>query len=147
MPFETLKDTNPMNHNRLLLKTLGLGSLLALSLSLTSTALRAGLPPSASQRTSPVAAIADAGAIKTSDTNTMACAACKTVAITERTLLPGTKAGTSVSVVGSRHECAMCGGEITTANGTTVDSMGRNCLVCGSSVTSCCPASAVPQKG
>jgi len=77
----------------------------------------------------------------------MVCGACKTVSITERRLQPGTKAGIALFTIGSKHECEMCGGETTTANGKTVDSMQHNCIICGKDAASCCSASTAPEKG
>jgi hypothetical protein len=76
----------------------------------------------------------------------MACSACKTTSITERRILPGAKAGTALFTVGSRHECAMCGGETTTVNGQTTSTMQHNCALCGSATASCCASSADVEK-
>jgi hypothetical protein len=76
----------------------------------------------------------------------MVCSACKTVSMLERQVMPGTKAGTAMFTTGSTHECAMCGGEITTVNGKTVDSMQHNCIICGANAAYCCVAPAAMKK-
>src|ERR1035438_1332262 len=130
-----------MNVKTQTLRFLGLGSLLALALAVTSSTARAGavLPPDWHRATPIVTASYDT-AVKPDDTVVMACSACKTVSVLEHRLLPGAKAGTAMFTLGSKHECAMCGGEIASVNGKTVDSMQHNCSMCGADAAYCCVA-------
>lgn len=41
-------------------------------------------------------------------------------------------------VVGSKHTCSECGGEITVVKGKTTDSMQTNCSKCGEGSVTCC---------
>ena len=77
----------------------------------------------------------------------MPCASCTTVAITERRQMPGTKEGTALYTIGSRHGCAMCGGEIVTLNGTTTSSMQHGCAVCAQVAASCCVVPVTAKNG
>ncbi len=137
-----------MNTQKSGTNVLSLGSILAAALAFALPTLRAGapLPSGAYHRVGAVVSANDVSTVK-SDAVAMACGACKTTAITERRLLPGAKAGTALFAVGSRHECAMCGGEITTMNGTTTNSMAHNCVVCGQVTVSCCVAPAAAKNG
>jgi hypothetical protein len=130
-----------MNTTKLITRFLGLGSVLAAALTLTATRLPAGapIPLNAQHRTS--AAVVHASAVS------MSCASCTTVAITERRQMPGTKEGTALYTVGSRHGCAMCGGEIVTLNGKTTSSMQRNCAVCAQVAVSCCGVPSSTKNG
>ena len=119
-----------MNITNQALKFLGLGSVLALVLGFTAATVQAGPAPSARQATTSVSKPAVAAA--------MACGACKTVSVTEHRFVPGTKVGTAVFTVGSSHQCAMCGGAITTVKGDTVDTMQHNCPMCAAGAASCC---------
>ena len=130
-----------MKHTIQSLRLLGLGSLLAFAT--TTSTLQAGLPQPAPHRANSTAAVA---ASEPGDTGAMACSACKTTAITERKQLLGSKAGTVMYTTGSRHECAMCVGDIATANGKTVDSMRRDCGVCARSASFCCATPAASPK-
>ena len=145
--FKTRKITSPMNVGKQTLKFIGLGSLLTLALGITSSTLRAGavLPPDWHRNTT-VASADDANAVKPSNTIVMACSACKTVAITERRVVPGAKAGTALFNIGSKHECTMCGGAITTVNGQTTGTMQGNCKLCASVAAPCCAPSAGVEK-
>lgn len=135
---DSINDTNPMKHSIHSLKLLGLGSLLALAFALTPTFLRAGLPQPASHRAN--SSPADVSAVNPGDTGAMTCGACRTISITERRQLEGTKAGTALFTTDSRHECAMCRGAIVTVNGTTVDTMQRDCPMCAKGAALCCAA-------
>lgn len=136
-----------MNVKTQALKFLGLGSLLALALTATSSTVRAGavLPPDW-HRAAPTVTLSAANAVTPGDTVAMVCGACKTVSTLERRLAPGAKAATAMFTIGSKHECAMCGGEVTSVNGKTVDSMQRNCLICGANAAYCCAAPADTKK-
>jgi hypothetical protein len=134
-----------MNTTNQTLRFLGLGSILALALSIAPSAARAGgnLPPDAWRRATPVTNSTD---IKPGDTVIMACPGCKTVMITERRILPDGKAGTGLYTIGSKHECDICGGAITTLAGKTADMMQHNCSMCGQNAAFCCVAPAVDRK-
>jgi hypothetical protein len=136
-----------MNVKTQTLRFLGLGSLLAIALAVTPSTVRAGavLPPDW-HRATPIVTASDANAVKPDGTVVMVCSACKTVSVLERRLLPGAKAGAAVFTLGSKHECAMCGGEITTVNGKTVDSMQHNCRMCGADAAYCCVAPEATKK-
>jgi len=82
----------------------------------------------------------DTSAVKADATATMACNACRTVSVAERRLLQGTKAGTALFTIGTKHSCSMCGGEIVTVNGKTVDTMKSNGYECGVGAAFCCVA-------
>ena len=66
--------------------------------------------------------------------------------ITERRILPDGKAGTGLYTIGSKHECDICGGAITTLAGKTADMMQHNCSMCGQNAAFCCVAPAVDRK-
>jgi hypothetical protein len=76
----------------------------------------------------------------------MACANCKTTAITE--FRPGGAAGKIPARherIGSKHTCSSCRGEITTVRGRTTNGMQDDCPVCQQAKTeaaSCCVAKA-----
>ena len=131
-----------MNATHQMLKFFGLGSILALAISLSPSVVRGGsmIPPGRK------AAPAIPAVVAPSDTVTMACGACKTTAITERRILPSTKAGTALLTIGSKHECTMCGGEIVTVNGKTTDTMQHSCKLCGGATASCCAPAAEVKK-
>lgn len=136
-----------MNVKTHAIRFLGLGSLLTLALAVTPSTVRAGsvLPPDW-HRATPIVTVSDANAVKPDDTAVMVCSACKTVSVLERRLLPGAKAGTAMFTLGSKHECAMCGGEIASVNGKTVDSMQHNCSMCGADAACCCVAPETTKK-
>ena len=132
-----------MNARKQIFNILGLGSLLALAISLSPSVVRAGTAPTHGGK----ASIPASAAVAPSDVAAMACAGCKTVDVTERRILPGAKAGTAIFSVGSKHECAMCGGEIAAVNGTVTDTMLHDCTVCASTPAPCCAPSAETKKG
>jgi hypothetical protein len=49
-------------------------------------------------------------------------------------------------VLGSKHHCDRCGGEITVVKGKTTDSMQHNCSKCGEGAAFCCVAPAPDGK-
>jgi hypothetical protein len=61
----------------------------------------------------------------------MPCAACRTSLVTEYSPTnAGGKWAPSYAPVGSKHECAACGGAITRVRGQTTNDMKANCPVC-----------------
>lgn len=71
----------------------------------------------------------------------MGCNACNDTVVTaiSATNTSGKLAPHSVTV-GSKHECSMCGGAITTSGGKTTTAMTANCPVCANAKPSCCKA-------
>ena len=71
----------------------------------------------------------------------MVCHACKDTVVTaiSATNTSGKLAPHSVAV-GSKHECAMCGGVITTVGGKATTNMTANCPTCANAKPSCCKA-------
>jgi len=130
-----------MNVTNQTVRFLALGTLLALAISLSPSVVRGAIAPTSRKAAQPVPA-----AVTPSDASAMVCGACKTTAITDRQILPGAKAGTALFTVGSKHECAMCGGEIVTVNGKTTETMQHGCKLCGSATTSCCAPAAEAKK-
>ncbi len=123
------------------LRLLGLGSLLALALGITSTALRAVPTQPLPNRVATTVAAGDSNA------TAMACTACRTISVTQRGSLQGTKAGTALFTVGTTHECAMCGGQISRVGGNMTETMQQNCPICGKSHPSCCEAASAGNSG
>ena len=63
---------------------------------------------------------------------TAACSACKTTdtrAVTQHG--PAGKGTTESTTVGTKHECSMCAGTITTAQSGSTDTMVRGAAMCG----------------
>ncbi len=99
----------------------------------------AGPGPQYWNRTKPVTTEKDVAALKPGDTVMQVCSACKTVAISEyKSAFANGRPPLRWMVVGSKHECEMCGGAITTVNGKTTDSMQHNCSKCGEGAAFCC---------
>jgi len=77
----------------------------------------------------------------------MACAACKTVSMTEyKADLPNGKGPHNWMTVGSKHACEHCGGTITVVNGKTKDEMQHNCSKCGEGAAFCCASTPAEDK-
>ena len=72
---------------------------------------------------------------------TTACPACKDTIVTaiSATNTSG-KWAPHTAAVGSKHECSMCGGAITTTGGKTTTDMTANCPMCANAKPSCCKA-------
>jgi hypothetical protein len=75
----------------------------------------------------------------------MACTNCKTELISEYRPSPlSGKIPDRYVTIGSKHECAACGGAITTVRGKPTDDMKSNCPICAKAKTSnaaCCTTS------
>ena len=69
----------------------------------------------------------------------MSCPKCKDSAVkTIRAAVPGGKRPARSEVIGAKHTCAACGGEIKTIQGKTTNDMKLNCLVCAKAESNCC---------
>ena len=124
-------------------KILGWGSVLALVAGFTSTAL-AGPGPQFWQQQDKVRAenAAKAKAAAPVDAPAVACASCKTSDVTEfRSSQAGGKVPGRYDKIGTKHECAMCGGATTTVRGKTTSDMKANCPVCAEVTRTCCKTS------
>ena len=131
-----------MNASYRFIKALGAGLLLTVALSLT-TSVVAGPGPEFWNRTKPITTTKEATAVKADATLAMVCTACKTVLIHDsRHVGPLGKGHDEWFVIGSKHQCGNCGGEISVVQGKTTDSMQHNCTKCGQSAAFCCVAPA-----
>ena len=152
--------------NPYVIKTIGLGSVLALAISLSTSvfagpgpqywaqmeqiraenaakakAVTAAVVPAAK----PVAAVPTAKstavvpAAKPADTPAMACAHCKTKVLEEFsfTNVSG-KIAPHSTVIGKSHSCDGCSGIVTVARGKVTDEMKRNCPICAKAGPTCC---------
>lgn len=114
---------------RLLLATTALGALATL----------ATARPNDHQwrQTRPITTFTEAAALSPDDVVMMQCKGCKTSQVRQS---PGPGSGgktTSWLVVGSKHTCTECSGEITLIKGKTEDSMQADCSKCGDGSVSC----------
>jgi len=135
-----------MNASYRFVKALGAGSLLAVALSFT-TFVVAGPGSEFWNPTKPVTTTKEAAAVKPDATVAMVCTACKTVRIHEfRHVGPLGKGHDEWPVIGSKHQCGSCGGEIAVVKGKTTDSMQHNCTKCGQGAAFCCVAPALDGK-
>ncbi len=91
----------------------------------------------------PITTFAEAKTVGSDDIVTMQCKGCKTVMIHDAKR-SGRPAGgkTELFMIGAKHTCIECGGEITVVKGKTTDSMQHNCSKCGEGSVTCCVASA-----
>jgi hypothetical protein len=127
---------------------LGWGSVFALVAGFSSTAM-AGPGPQYWQQMEKIRAENTAKAHAATPAATPAakpaCVSCKTDAIREfRPSALSGKIPDRYVTIGSKHECAACGGAITTVRGKTTDDMKSNCPICAkanASKTSCCTTS------
>ena len=130
-------------------KMLGWGSALVLVAGLTSSAI-AGPGPQFWQQQEQLraqnAAKAKAAATvaKPAETAAMACAACKTAKVEEfsATNVSG-KYAPHYTTIGSKHDCAACGGAVATVRGKTTNDMKANCPICAKAKAAgaaCCTA-------
>ncbi len=131
------------------LKVLGWGSALVLVAGLTSSAI-AGPGPQFWQQQDKIRAEnaakakAAAQAAKPAETPAMACANCKTTKVEEfsGTNGPG-RFAPHYTVIGTKHECASCGGAVTTVRGNATNDMKANCPICAKAKAAnaaCCNA-------
>lgn len=132
--------------NTSLKNLLGWGSILALVAGFTSSAIAGPGPQYWAQQNAAAKARADAAKqtaaapAKPADTPSMACAACKTSAVQEFSPMNVSgKYAPHYTTVGSKHECASCGGEVATVRGKTTNSMKDNCPICAKAKTASAP--------
>ena len=127
-----------MNASSRLISLLGAASLLALASGLGWSVL-AGPSPQFFPGAKPVTKSTEAAALKSDAAVAMACGTCKNVQIrASRHVGPLGKGYDEWFVIGSKHACGGCGGEITVVKGRTTDSMQHNCSKCGEGAASCC---------
>ena len=136
--------------NRYVIKTFGLGSVLALTISLSTSAF-AGPGPQywtqmeqirAENAAKAKAKTTAAVPVKSADTPAMACPHCKTKVLEEFsfTNVSG-KIAPHSTVIGKSHSCEGCSGVVTVARGKVTDEMKRNCPICATAGPNCCTAS------
>jgi hypothetical protein len=131
---------NPMKTLQRSIRIVGLGSFLALFLSLGVSQARAGSQsPGAMRSMEQMKTVKQVDELKDGTTMMMVCGACKTTSMTEyKADLPNGKGPRSWMEVGSKHECEHCGGTITVVQGKTKDEMQHNCSKCGEGAAFCC---------
>lgn len=120
-------------------KIIGFGAMLALALGLSSSAIAGPGPEYWAARTREQAERTKKAEVSKPATPAMACASCQTTAI--RQFYPaaaGGKVPASYGRVGTKHECALCGGAITVVRGVTTNTMKTNCPTCAQAVPNCC---------
>lgn len=119
------------NNVRLILATAALGVLASFA--------HAGPPTEGWRGTKQIKTFTEAKAIEPDAIVTMACDKCKTVLVRDsKHVGPPSKGHEEWFVVGSKHTCGECGGEITVVKGKTTDSMQMNCTKCGEGSVTCC---------
>ena len=107
----------------------------------------AGPGPDYWNRAKPVTTFSAARKVGPDDLVTMQCKGCKTVLIrNSKHVGPPSKGSEEWDVVGSKHTCDECQGEITVVAGKTKDSMQHNCSKCGEGAVTCCVAPAGETK-
>ncbi len=118
------------NSVRLLLATAALGVLASFAY--------AGPGSQLWQSTKPITTFSEAAKVGPEDTVTMQCRSCKTVMIrNSKHVGPPGKGHEESFIVGSKHTCGECKGEITLVKGKTKDSMQHNCSKCGEASVIC----------
>lgn len=69
----------------------------------------------------------------------MACPKCKDTAVTSvQSPIAGGKGPGRTEVIGAKHACAACGGEIKSVHGKTTTTMQSKCPFCAQTAPSCC---------
>ena len=137
-----------MKTSQLKLRIVGLGSVLALALTLVVSQAHAGSQsPGAARPMEQIKTAKQMDEMKDGCTMMLACGACKTVSMTEyKTDWPNGKGPRSWMEIGSKHECEHCGGTITVVKGKTKDEMQHNCSKCGDGAAFCCAGMAEEKK-
>jgi hypothetical protein len=123
---------------------LGLGSVLALAISIGSSAF-AGPSPQYWQQMERIraenAAKRAVASANTAKPGAMVCDKCKTTPVTEyRPSQAGGKVPARFDRVGTKHTCDGCGGAITSVRGKTTNDMKANCPTCAPAGPGCCSA-------
>ena len=117
-----------------------LSAMLALAVGLSSSAFAGPGPQFWAQQTRNQAEAAkNREAEKPANPPAMACASCQTTDVRE--FHPGNAGGKVPArndLVGTKHECAMCGGAIAVIRGVTTNDMKSNCPTCAKSAPGCC---------
>jgi len=148
--------------NPYVIKTFGLGSVLALAISLGTSAFAGPGPQYWTQmeqiraenaakakaaKANAATAVAvpaakPAAAVPTSkpaDTPAMACAHCKTKVLEENSFFNVSgKIAPHSTVIGKSHSCDDCSGVVIVARGKVTDEMKRNCPICAKAGPTCC---------
>ncbi len=105
----------------------------------------AGPPAEGWRGTKQIKTFTDAKAVGADATVVMACDKCKTVMLHETKLAgPQGKGPAARFILGSKHTCGECEGEITIVKGKTTDSMQANCTKCGEGSVHC--SATMPNK-
>lgn len=103
--------------------------------------VQAGPPSETWTPTKQISTFTDAKAVKPGAIVTMQCDKCKAVMIRDsKHVGPAGKGREDWFVVGYKHTCPECGGQITVVIGKITDSMGIDCSKCGKSAVRCCAA-------
>ena len=143
--------------NPYVIRTFGLGAVLALAISLNSSAIagpgpqywtqmeqiRAENAAKAKATTAvalhPAKTVAAVPTAKPADTPAMACPRCKTKVLEEFsfTNVSG-KIAPHSTVIGKSHSCEVCSGVITKVWGRVTDEMNRTCPICAKAGPGCC---------
>jgi len=146
LSFQPIRSHN--RHQPVIMKTKTIRLVLATAaFGVLASFAHAGPPPEFWNRARPITTTTEAAAVKPDDTVMMVCGACKSVMIRDsKHFGPTGKGHDEWFVIGSKHKCDHCGGEITIARGKTADSMQHNCSMCGEGAAFCCAASAVTEK-
>ena len=114
----------------------------AAALVLSSVSLVAGPAPEFWNLARPVITTKAADAVKPDETAMMVCGACKTVMVrSSRSVGSPNQNHQEWFIVGSKHKCDHCGGEMSVVRGKTADSMQHNCSMCGEGAAFCCAVS------
>jgi hypothetical protein len=124
---------------RLSKNIIGFSAMLALAIGFTTSMFAGPGPQFWAQQAKNRADLAQkAEAAKPAATPAMACASCQTTDIREfHPEGAGGKVPARSDLVGTKHECAMCGGAITVVRGVTTNDMKGNCPTCAKAVPGC----------
>ena len=124
-----------MNTNKATLVTATV--MAALSLGLVSSTFAGPGPQYWAQQHAKAVAAAEA-----KEQPKMGCPNCKDSVVTTLQSAAGGKAQMRTTVVGAKHVCKSCGGEIKTVQGKTTNDMKANCPICAKAGPDCCKVSA-----
>jgi len=112
----------------------GFSSVLALTFGLSSSALAGPSPQFWAQHN-----VRQTESAKPAAIPAMACPSCKTTDIREfHPSAAGGKVSARNDLVGTKHECALCGGALTVVRGVTRNTMKSNCPTCAKAAPGCC---------
>jgi hypothetical protein len=118
---------------------IGLGSLLALTVSFSAFPVHAGPSPQFWNRPQYVTAGQQAATVQPGNPAAIVCSACKNITLRDsKHVGPAGKGHEEWFVIGSRHECTHCGGTIAVVQGKATDSMARYCPMCVKGTTFHC---------